>query len=319
VTLLERQARGLDSCKRLNKRKSLDSGTGNFNDLLKEVELLKAERETVLQEYKENNDRMLTKLREAEMSNLILRSNFDDLNERLQGYKDYINGKQMEETNRCAPITTTKYQVYHGTGTDGNKKTFLDKNEIFIFGDEYAKGLGKKLFSNGVRNLHTVSKPFAKLANLQCDIDDILDSASKGSTLILIVGNNRNLYAGSNYFNRLCNIMKVSLDRKVKLVISSISYTKHSQKNDLVYRQNCQLYTEVSRWEHVEFLELNNKGVKMYEQVMFMVKKARAVVRKNDECEKINADNIYPISTIVTNNFRRGKRFYGKEEKNVCM
>jgi chromosome segregation ATPase len=102
---LEKQTKDLECYRKLVKRKSHEIEEKNISikDLLKEIEESRLEKESIVEGYKKNNQDLLMKLQEAERSNFVLRCNYDDIFERLEGPK---TGK--ERTNTMNELETSE-------------------------------------------------------------------------------------------------------------------------------------------------------------------------------------------------------------------
>jgi archaellum component FlaC len=266
IALLEKQTNDLDAYKKLNKIKSQEIEQKNISisELLKEIESSGREREALVEGFKRSNNVLLQKLREAEKSNLVLRNNFDDLFERVEGQKDC-------ETERNSVPKITQRPGPRKQTDNNNQNIF--KNDIFIVGDEYAKNMGTKLFHRGVRRIQVISKPNVRFANLNNDIEDAINLATRGSTLVLIIGNNRHIFEEKGYYvSKMRSIMKTTAERGIRLLISSFHYSKNVQRNNVIYSENCRLYDIVGEWDHVDILELNDEKQRLHEVIDFKLK-----------------------------------------------
>jgi hypothetical protein len=148
----------------------------------------------------------------------------------------------------------------------------LFKNNIFIVGDEYSRGIGKKLFNNGVRHLHVVTKPNAKFASMSKEIENTLNMASRGSTLVLILGSSRHIFEDRGYISKIMNIIKTTAKMGIRLLISSMRYSKNVHRNKIIYEENCILYDSLCKWQHIDILELNITNQNLHEAVEFKLR-----------------------------------------------
>jgi hypothetical protein len=274
-----------------------DSET-KYKSLLLEFEEGSRRREEQLTEYKDANDKLLLKLDEMNRCNAALRSAYDDTYEKLENYKEYLNGKN-DQRMKClkgeinVPLKKqhseeAKSNVFilgdedaKGLGIKLNSR--LDKmcnktraadvkqTRVRVMGDETAKGLGSKLRSRLNSGVECWTKPGSILENMVGDICQSIKSASLNETIILLTGKNENYKNPRNYLKHLESIIKVATEKKVTVYLNSIKYIKHTKVNSLIYRINSLIYNMTISSSNVHIIETNCKN-RLWEQIPVLLK-----------------------------------------------
>jgi archaellum component FlaC len=269
ITLLEKQTKDLDAYKKLNKMKSQEIEQKNISisELLKEIESSGREREALVESFKKGNHDLLEKLREAENSNSILRRNFDDLFERLEGQRDGGTGRcagpeivthrsePRKQTNEISVMADEHLRERERTGNEQRTRY-----NVHIVGDQLCKGVGVRLrerMGNG-RILCTV-RPGAKITHFLTDIDKTLDGAKDEDTILIVTGNNESGKDLSKYNYHIRNIIRKASKSKPTVYITTIKYSsvEATHLNECIYKANIELYKLAQETSNVHIIDVN--------------------------------------------------------------
>lgn len=273
MTVLEKQTKDIEAYKRLNRKMTggADDGRIKLDDLLKEIESLRRERETTMEQYVRNNEVIMKKLQESESANRILRSNFDDAVERLEGYQCYINKIDIDNCRSIPHMRRTNVAASE-TNSTGQP---TGQPKIIVMGDETARGLGWRLRSRLNDRVECLTKPGCTLENMVGNIHQSVTKASPGDTIIVLTGKNENYKNPRNYIKNLESIIELATEKKITLYINSIKYIKqtliYKNVNSLIYKINCTIYNMTNSCSNVHVIETNCRN-RLWEQIPVLLR-----------------------------------------------
>jgi hypothetical protein len=240
--------------------------------------------EMQLREYQENSKTITCKLANAENCNNALRASYDDVYEKLQVYKSYVekhldqsNERPADEGRTNSPEVSKEYKKQNQNAVE---KRYT--RGIHIIGDEKARGMGAALYQDGFRGVSCSSKPGCRLSDLLEEIGSTMNMLKRGDTLVIVSGNNENSVSRKKFLKHINVIVESARERDICLLISTIKYTRNDKNNQAIYRTNCALYDMASHSNSFSTIDINeDDGQSMAEMISFRLKYPTRVIPNN--------------------------------------
>jgi hypothetical protein len=220
IELLSKQKKVLNRYKEMNKTLEI-----NIKDKKLELQNIKIdferrheEREREMKRYIENNNAILFKLQHAQDTNRTLRSAYDDLFKIMEGYR---NTSHTENISACLPnnkLSLKTPYVENCAGSDGRR----EKPNLFIIGDNYARGMGSKLHNKSEYKIQCFTKPNARIQQLKPNISNALNCSKKSDIIALVTGNCENSKYFKYYLRNMHGIIEDINKQGILLYITTI-------------------------------------------------------------------------------------------------
>jgi hypothetical protein len=263
ISNLENQKTELNILKDRNitMQAEMNDKQSKLNDLKELIERNKLTHRMELDMFIENENIILRKLNDATKLNENLKKSYDDIHKKLE----LTNLNKIEISKNT--LSDPKMRRVVPSMMDCNNYNDCGTNckpNLLIFGDDYACGLGRKLYQRIQRyNVQCISRPGSRIYSVFNEIVTAINGANRSDILMLILGNNENGF--KYYMKKIRQLLEIAHDLEITLFITTIFYGKSNLRNQKIYGANYCLYDLASFYKNVNIIEVNGNDSKLDE------------------------------------------------------